>query len=330
MRDFIPQLEQQLIGAARAEARRGRATRFARSMVWLPTRSAAAIAGAAAAVVLAVLVGFPSSSSPSLALAYPVLAKPATDASAVVKRIPPAAREILVAAGATPRQARAISTPWGTGYALPAKNGESLSKTALNVPGGLLGIKCEEIKGEGLAEKFFRGLCKETLEKGITQVTATTELVANAKNPVLFNEFWLIREEETALTLPLRVHLKNPLLGNNCYIGSEASPLQLHLTTGTTKPPAGFTPLKGAAGTLEVPEEKGLTYLKLVKNSLVDNTFPSPGTEGCGEFLFFKGLLDGLVNGKLKIPNKAGENSAVLDGELNSASPRNVILSESF
>src|ERR1700682_145699 len=126
MRDFIPQLEQQLIGAARAEARRGRATRFARSMVWLPTRSAAAIAGAAAAVVLAVLVGFPTSSSPSLALASRVLAKPATDASAVVKRIPPAARQILVAAGATPRQARAISTPWGTGYALPAKNGRTL------------------------------------------------------------------------------------------------------------------------------------------------------------------------------------------------------------
>src|SRR6202163_2694958 len=107
MRDFIPQLEQQLIGAARAEARRGRATRFARSMVWLPTRSEPASAAAAASVVLAVLWDFPTSSSPSFALAYPVLAKPATDASAVVKRIPPDAREILMAAGATPRQARA-------------------------------------------------------------------------------------------------------------------------------------------------------------------------------------------------------------------------------
>src|ERR1700681_1999401 len=106
MRDFIPQLEQQLIGAAQAEARRGRATRVARSIVWLPTRSAAAIA-APAATAIAVLVGVPTSSSPSPALAYSVLAKPATDASAVVKRIPPDAREILMAAGATPRQARA-------------------------------------------------------------------------------------------------------------------------------------------------------------------------------------------------------------------------------
>jgi hypothetical protein len=216
-------------------------------------------------------------------------------------------------------------------FAIPAKNGESLSKTALNVPGGLLGlIKCEEIKGEGLIEKFFRSLCKEVFENKVTGVTATTELVANAHNPVLLNEFWLIREENTALTLPVRVHLKNPLLGNNCFIGSESSPLELHLTTGETKPPAGFKPLKGAAGELEVPEEKELAYLRLVKNSLVDNTFSAPGTEGCGEFFFIKGFLDGLLNGKLKIPNKAGENAAVLNGELNSASPANVIASESF
>jgi len=215
-------------------------------------------------------------------------------------------------------------------FAIPAKNGESLSKTALNVPGGLLGIKCEEIKGEGLIEKFFRGLCKKTFEEGATQVTATTELVANAKNPVLFNEFKLTREEGTALTLPLRVHLKNPLLGNNCYIGSESSPLELHLTTGETKPPAGVKPLHGAFGEAELPEENGLAYIRLVKNSLVDNTFSSPGTEGCGEFFFVKGFLDGLVNGKLKIPNKASENAAVLNGELNSASPAAVIESEKF
>jgi hypothetical protein len=215
-------------------------------------------------------------------------------------------------------------------FAVPAKNGESLSKTALKVPGGLLGIKCEEIKGEGLAEKFLRGLCKKTFEEGATEVTATTELVANAKNPVLLNEFWLQREENTALTLPLRVHLKNPLLGNSCYIGSEASPLELHLTTGETKPPAGVKPLHGALGEPEFPEENGYAYIRLTKNSLVDNTFPAPGTEGCGEFLIFKGYLDSLVNGKLKIPNKAGENAAVLNGELNTASPANVIASESF
>jgi hypothetical protein len=215
-------------------------------------------------------------------------------------------------------------------FALPAKNGESLSKTALNVPGGLLGIKCEEIKGEGLAEKFFRGLCKKLFEEGATGVTATTELVASRTNPAIFNEFALAREEGTALTLPLRVHLKNSLLGNSCYIGSESSPLQVHLTTGETHPPEGFKSIHGALGEPETLEEKEQVMLRITENSLVDNTFAAPKAEGCGEFFFIKGFLDGLVNEKLKLPNKAGENTAKLDGELNAAGPKAVIASEKF
>jgi hypothetical protein len=218
---------------------------------------------------------------------------------------------------------------------LPAKNGESLSKTELNVPGGLLDfIKCEEIKGSGPVETFFRELCKKTFEHGATEVTATAELVANEKNPVLFNEFNLVEEEETAITLPIRVHLKNTFLGNSCYIGSESSPLELHLTTGETHPPAGFKSLRGKLGKAETLKEKGLLSLHVTNNSLVDNTFSAPGTEGCGEaeilFIKVKGFLDSLVNGKLGIPNKAGENAAVFNGELNAAAAKSVIESEKF
>ena len=167
-------------------------------------------------------------------------------------------------------------------FAYPAKNGESLSKTELNVPGGLLDlINCEEIKGSGLIETFFRNLCKSTFEHGVTEVTATTELVANEKNPSIFNEFALATETGTALVLPLRVHLKNALLGNSCYIGSESSPLQLHLTTGATSPPKGFKSIHGKLGTTETLEEvvagKELSMLRVSNNSLVDNTFSAPG-----------------------------------------------------
>jgi hypothetical protein len=218
-------------------------------------------------------------------------------------------------------------------FGLPAKNGESLSKTELNVPGGLLDfIKCEEIKGSGEIETFFRELCKKTFEHGVTEVTATTELVANAKNPVLFNEFALATEKGTAITLPLRIHLKNALLGNSCYIGSEAEPLELHLTTGATSPPKGFKSIHGKLGKTETLEEviKGneLSMLRVTGNSLVDNTFPAPKVYECGEFFFIKGFLDSLVEGKLKIPNKAGENTAILNGELLAAAAETVVLSE--
>ncbi len=214
-------------------------------------------------------------------------------------------------------------------FGFPAKNGESLSKTALNVPGGLTGlINCEKLV------EPFKFLCKAALESGPLEVTATTELVANEKNPVILNEVALAEENGTAVTLPVRVHLKNTFLGNSCYIGSEASPLQLHLTTGATSPPKGFSSIHGALGTIETRKENGIRAIHISGNSLVDNTFSAPGSEGCGEVsifgIVFKGFLDETVNGKSKIPSKAGENVAKLNGELNIATAQHVIESESF
>jgi hypothetical protein len=216
-------------------------------------------------------------------------------------------------------------------FLVPAKNGESLSKTELNVPGGLTDlINCEEITGEGWFEKEVRAACKSVFEGTLLGVTATTELAATEKNPPILNIVALSREEGTALTLPVKVHLKNPLLGNSCYIGSEAHPLQLHLTTGATSPPAGFKSIHGARGEAETLEEKEQVMLRLFDNSLVDNTFASPGAEGCGELFGYTGFLDSIVDAKLKIPNTAGNNVAVLNGELKTATSEAVIASESF
>ncbi len=221
-------------------------------------------------------------------------------------------------------------------FALPAKApGESLSKTELEVPGGLTDIiNCKEITGEFWFEKELRKWCKSVFEGSTLGVTATSELVANETNPVIVNERALNLESGTALTLPLRVHLKNPLLGNSCYIGSEAHPLELHLTTGATSPPKGFKSLHGKRGTPVSVEEKEHELLRLTENSLVDNTFTAPAPEGCGEVEFlgkkYTGVLDFLVESKLKIPNKAGENEAILDGEQDITGPQEVIASESF
>jgi hypothetical protein len=222
-------------------------------------------------------------------------------------------------------------------FGLPAKNGESLSKTPQNVPGGLLDfINCDSIEGSGPIETYFRNECKKYFEHGITEVTATTELVANESNPVIFNEEHLSAEEGTAITLPIRVHLKNSLLGNSCYIGSEAEPIELHLTTGATKPAKGVTPLHGKKGKAETLNEKGLLSLRLTENSQVDNTFAAPKAHECGEFDFFgfitKGFLDSLVEAKLGIPNTnaKGEDFAVLNGELRAAGASEVVESEKF
>jgi len=214
-------------------------------------------------------------------------------------------------------------------FLVPAADGNSLSKTELNVPGGLLDfVNCEEIKGNGIFEIIERGTCKAIFENKTTGVTATTELVANTKNPAILDLTRLAQEEGTAVTLPVRIHLKNPLLGNTCYIGSESSPIELHLTTGATSPNPPNTSIHGAKGELSAPSEKELAYIRLANNSLVDNAFSVPVAEGCGEFFSF--LIDPIVDSKLKLPSANGHNTAILNGELNTASVENVIASEKF
>jgi hypothetical protein len=214
-------------------------------------------------------------------------------------------------------------------FLLPAKDGNSLSKTELNVPGGLTGlVNCEEIKGSGFFEVIERAACKAIFENKTTGVTATTELVANATNPPILNLAALAEEKGTALTLPVRVHLKNPLLGEACYIGSEAHPIQLHLTTGTTAPPLPNKPIKGKLGTPETEVEKEFESTKIKENSLVDNAFSVPVSEGCGGFFSF--LVGPIINSKIGLPSAAGHNTAILSGTLNTAETEAVIASEKF
>ena len=212
-------------------------------------------------------------------------------------------------------------------FLVPAADGNSLSKVELNVPGGLTGlVNCEEIKGSGIWETIERAACKAIFENKVTGVTATTELAASTTHPAFLDLINLIFEEETALTLPVKVHLKNPILGESCYIGSEANPVTLHLTTGTTSPPEPNKPIKGSGGNLVVEEEFGGEIDKLEKNSLVDNAYSAPAVEGCGGFFSF--LVNPIVDSKIGLPSAAGHNTAILNGTLWSATAASVKKSE--
>jgi hypothetical protein len=213
-------------------------------------------------------------------------------------------------------------------FLLPGTTGQSFSKTELDVPGGLTDfVNCNEIKGEGLWEKFERGACKVFFESGPLEVTATTESVATATDPAILNLAALgLEENKAAVTLPVRIHLKNTFLGNSCYLGSESNPITLHVTTGTTSPNSPNKPIKGRTGVEETPKEKfegkTLTYLRIKENSLVDNSFSVPKAEGCGEFFSF--LIDPVLDAKLKLPSEDGNNTAILNGTLNATSAEEI------
>jgi hypothetical protein len=205
-----------------------------------------------------------------------------------------------------------------------AKDGNTLAKVPQNVPGGLTGlINCTEIKGSGLLEVIERGTCKAIFENGTTGVTATTELAAPASQ-IKINLGNLLTAKGTALQLPVKVHLENPLLGGSCFVGSNSKPIILPLTTGTTAPPLPNKAIKGNPGTLEFNEEGSILTVK--GNSLVNNEFAAPATNGCGGIFEF--LIGPIINGQLGVPAAAGHNTAILNGTLKQAGSEPVQESE--
>ncbi len=209
-------------------------------------------------------------------------------------------------------------TETGEEQFIAAENGETLSKTPQAVPGGLAGlVKCYEI-----SNFFERIACEIVFENGVTGVNATTELAAPASS-IGISVGNLVSESGTALSLPIKVHLENPLLGESCYIGSNSKPVSLPLTTGTTSPPAPNKPISGSKGEFEI-EEGPVVVLK--NNSLVNNSFAAPEAEGCGGLFSF--IIDPLVDAKLGLPAAAGHNTAILKGTLKNASAEAVKGSE--
>jgi hypothetical protein len=169
---------------------------------------------------------------------------------------------------------------------VPAADGNTLSRTPLTVPGGLVGI-------EGLGG----------------EVTATAELAG----PVQLNAANLLKRSGTAVSLPLKVRLENPVLGEGCYVGSESEPVNPLLTTGTTSPPAPNKPISGSVGKIEFAAGERIAILP---TSLVDNAFAVPGANGCGPLPL---LTDPLVDAAAGIPAAAGHNTAIMNGLLETA-----------
>ena len=184
-----------------------------------------------------------------------------------------------------------------------AANGETLTKSPQPVPGGLLGVTAPS-----WWPSFLRDLFNDTINDGFTGVTATVEL-AGPPSAVKLSILNTLTTKGTALSMPVKVKLGNPFLGNNCYIGSNSNPIQLNLITGTTAPPPPNTPISGSPGTLGGPAEG---IIAASNNKLVDNSFAAPGANGCGGLFSF--LIDPFVNSIVGVPSPAGTNTAILEG----------------
>ena len=184
----------------------------------------------------------------------------------------------------------------GSHVLVPAADGNTLSRTPLTVPGGLTGIEGLPLGGE---------------------VTAVTELTG----PVEVFEENLSDGRGPAVKLPVKVKLENPILGEECDVGSAAEPILLQLTTGTTKPPAPAKPITGNPGTVSL--NPSLTIVTISGASLVDNTFSAPGASGCGGALLSP-VLDLALDLQVGLPAAPGASSAVLNGALQETDTKDV------
>jgi hypothetical protein len=190
-----------------------------------------------------------------------------------------------------------------------ASNGVTLSKAPQNVPGGLLGIVPEE-KQNWLVKK----LIKFFFENSLTGLNATLEL-AKPATEIKVNEIHLAEGLGTTLEMPVKVHLENPFLGSNCYVGSSASPLVWKLTDGTTSPPKPNEPITGSGGEAFFLEEGRILEDKGTK--LVDNAWSAPAATGCGGIIAF--LVNPIVVGQIGT-STAGHNTAILNNTISLAS----------
>jgi hypothetical protein len=122
---------------------------------------------------------------------------------------------------------------------IPSEGGETLSRTPQVIPGTPFTV---------MAPKSLPVFVQEIFDEFINQkpanLTATTELAGPASSIGIDTQD-LIEAKGIGLSLPVKVKLSNPLLGESCYIGSNADPISLRLTTGRVNPPKPNKPNKG-------------------------------------------------------------------------------------
>jgi hypothetical protein len=189
---------------------------------------------------------------------------------------------------------------------IAATNGQTLAKVKQNVPGGLLGIVPPESSPwlvKRLSAFFF--------ENSLTGVTSTLELAKSASD-IRMSESNLSTRIGVALEMPVKVHLENPFLGSNCFVGSSSSPIMWKLTSGITTPPGPNTSIEGASGKIEFLE--GGRILRLNGNKIVDNAWSAPSASGCGGLISF--LVNPIINTQVGLPSAAGKNTAILNNTI--------------
>jgi hypothetical protein len=106
----------------------------------------------------------------------------------------------------------------------------------------------------------------------------------------------------TAAFISQKIKAINPIFGSSCFVGSNASPITLDPTFGTTNPPPPNQPISGSVNSVQV-----LGNEIVIIGTVVDNAFAAPAAAGCGP----TDALTQVVNEVSGLPSPAGTNTSV-------------------
>jgi len=137
-----------------------------------------------------------------------------------------------------------------------------------------------------------------------TDLTATVQPAGELSN---FNLGGALSVEVPIVSMPVKVHLENRLLGPECYIGSDSEPIVLQLENLTPFTSSAFEGFEANGS----PASEGGTMIRigLLGSTDGDKSFVVPGVSGCG----FRGALDGVIDHNAELPSPSGVNALVMN-----------------
>ncbi|GGZ32888.1 hypothetical protein [Streptomyces poonensis] len=201
-----------------------------------------------------------------------------------------------VTTGKTNLQVGVVQNADGSSTVVAPASGALVADPA-KVPGGLLGLMCPS------DIPVITGICKTLDDSRLNSITATMESVGA---PYAFDQTAGVLTDMPIIALPVRIHLENPLLGDNCYIGTKSNPIVLR-PRNLDYPAFGMSFFKGDGTVDEAGEMSRIDLTGAPQN---DSTFAVPGATGCGLNV---GLINLAVNAKTGLPSAAGNNSLTLN-----------------
>jgi hypothetical protein len=189
----------------------------------------------------------------------------------------------------------------GTTTLVSPAGGASISES-IEVPNGLQALICPS-RGR-LAWQVCRPQRNHRGNEHSSRLTNLTVSMVPAGEPSNFNLIAGLSLNQPLLSLPVKIHLQNRLLGNHCYIGSEAEPIVLQ-PENTTQPALTFEAFDGNG----TPDESGPLEVIQILDTQGANSFAVPTATDCG----FMGIFDEAIDGHMGLPSAAGKNSLVFN-----------------